>query len=83
MFLFKFSVPINSQMLLLLSIVIIYIPLYAFQFQILNLVVVVIYYITLSVGYLCSFMILLSPLYLSKSNNIMSRKQIILIAQTQ
>lgn len=83
MFLFKFSVPINSQMLLLLSIVIIYIPLYAYQFQILNLVVVVIYYITLSVGYLCSFMILLSPLYLSKSNNIMSRKQIILIAQTQ
>lgn len=83
MFLFKFSVPINSQMLLLLSIVIIYIPLYAYQFQISNLVVVVIYYITLSVGYLCSFMILLSPLYLSKSNNIMSRKQIILIAQTQ
>lgn len=28
-------------------------------------------------------MILLSPLYLSKSNNIMNRKQIILIAPTQ
>lgn len=83
MFLFKFSFPINSQMLLLLSTVIIYIPLYAYQFQILNLVVVVIYSITLSSGYLCSLLILLSPLYLSKSNNIMNRKQIILIVPAQ
>lgn len=50
MFLFKFSFPINSQMLLWLSTVIIYISLYAYQFQILDLVVVVIYSITL--GYL-------------------------------
>lgn len=70
-------------MLLLLGIVIIYIPLYAYQFQILNLVVVVIYSITLSLGYLCSFLIQLSPVYLSKSNNIMNRKQIILIVPTQ
>lgn len=42
-------------MLLLLSIAIIYIPLYAYQFQILNLVDVVIYSITLSLGYLLSF----------------------------
>lgn len=80
MFLFKFSFPINSQMLLLLSIVIIYIPLYAYHFQILNLVDVPIYSITLSLGYLRSFMIMLSPLYLSKSNSNMNRQQIILIA---
>lgn len=54
-FYLNFHFPINSQMLLLLSIAIIYIPLYAYQFQILNLVDMVIYSITLSLGYLLSF----------------------------
>lgn len=72
-FYLKFHSLSTQQMFLLLSMGIIYGPLYASKFRILNFVVVSTYCTTLSLGYLCSFMILLSLLYLPKFN-MMNRK---------